>query len=292
MLDPAHHQRQHPQQPDQCVEVILSAWCGAEPIQEICFQPGCKAQMWQGALGEHPSRPFSALPCQHFSDRAAARVEAGAVLRRVGLGHHQPAGLRQLLQPPAEGPESQVEGRVVQARDQHVPPATDGRLAHLLRAQRPKQRAGGSPARPAPLTFPVELFESVQPQTSDQVLPARLAGFRWVEGAGKADLSRCLCRLVEVHPSPAAQLRQQAGEIFDAGSPGIGVRQADGEIEADQRPAIGWKSCLNPGQEDGEVADRTGRVQRVDPVLLAPGAGYPALVGVFAPVGMHEQGRG
>src|SRR5688572_9193656 len=108
-------------------------------------------------------------------------------LGRVGLGHREAMAPGQLLESALERPETEVEAVAQRRRDQ-VAPAGDRRLADLVDAERPEQRAGGVAGRGAAVAPSQQGFPWLEAESVEQ-LPApaatRMVG---IEGPGDADL--------------------------------------------------------------------------------------------------------
>jgi hypothetical protein len=149
------------------------------------------------------------------------------------------------------------EANAVERRHEHVSPARDRGPTHLLGSERPEHRLGRPSSVVAVVAHASEIAHRGHAKCLDEMLLLRAPGTPRVERPPERDLGRGGGRLVEALPVAGSEPGKGTEEVVDPSLRGIGDREADGKVEADELGLLRIEKSRRVGHEAGREGDPT-----------------------------------
>ena len=223
--------------------------------------------------------------------RAEADADVSVELGRVGLSDDQSLLREEVAQRAVKGPQCCVATVRSARRLQHLAPARQRALAHLVAAQRPEQRAGGAPTSGGGALALARQLGHAEAEPLGQVCLRGAARPHRVEGAVGRDLARGGGNAPELRPWPGAELVKNRGKGLDTDGSRVRRRNPDGEVQPQQHRAGLNVADVHATRGGSLCADGAWRVHGVGAVVVQPRRRHPALVGTDPPVGVSHRHR-
>ena len=221
--------------------------------------------------------------------RTHPQPELEVRLDRIGLDDHRVGPRQQLPEPAVERPDRVAAGRVGQRRREEITPSHRG-LADGLRPERPEHLRGGAAPAMREVASPQRARRRQAERRTELALDAwALVGDAPREEGPATETSATHSDTAKNSPR-RVQPSNPTAEVVDPGELRVRPRQADREVEPEQRRPQGAGGHVHSLDQLAVASDQPRRVHHV---LVAPqlGGGNHALRGRRTPVRVRNPSR-